>query len=412
MQSQIQIRHDFFSRFPWIHGLLLFFIIFLQPFKELHVLYDSLLFLALAFTVIMMLQKKFIWPSGSFLFIWGAYTLSIILSSIFSIDPGESLDGIRSEYLKQMIVFAVILGAISSWQAKRKAVIYAFLFSGIVMSTIGFFPYFFGLLSTRDSLNRLLSFSGSYTRLAYFYVLYVPVLILLLPRASGKKSIALHILIFLSLAATFFSKTRGGWICVPFTLVLASILARKWKILCIIIALLVLVTSVLFISSPSLRARAWSFREMKDWSGSFGHRKRLWQSAWGSIKDHPVIGAGYGKYIFRQIGKLYPVPAMEEARSDTHNTFIEILVQRGVLGLLTTFLLYLYFLKQAWRGAKKGSPWGKSYFAFFVAVSAGFCIFSLVDNIYVKETGRYLWQIAALGWSDVSSDIPVEGKTL
>ena len=103
---------------------------------------------------------------------------------------------------------------------------------------------------------------------------------------------------------------------------------------------------------------------------------------------------------------------MEEAESDTHNTFIEILVQRGVLGMLTTFLIYLYFLKQAWRGAKKGSPWGKSYFVFFVAVSAGFFIFSLVDNIYVKETGRYLWQIAALGCQDTPSDNPVDDQSV
>ena len=405
MQSRINNSHTLSSYFPFVQALLLFLIVFLQPFMKLHVLYDSLLILALAFTAIMMIKKMFLWPSGNFLFIWAAYTLSVILSTIFSIDPRESLkDGMVSEYMKQMIVTALILASASSWPIKRKAVLWAFFLSGLAMSTIGFFPYFFGLFSTGDSHNRLLSFSGSYTRLAYFYVFYVPFLLLLLPRASRKEDTALYILLLLSLAATFFSKTRSGWICVPLTMIAACLLARKWKILGIIIAIFILATAVLFVTSSDLRARALSFSEVKDWSGSFGQRKPLWQSAWSSIKDHPAIGAGYGKYIFRKISKQYPVPNAEEARSDTHNSFLEILVQRGILGLLTTFLVYVYFLKQAWRGAKRGSAWGKSYFAFFVAVSAGLALFSLVDNIYVKETGRYLWQIAAFGWFDASSD--------
>jgi O-antigen ligase len=389
-------------RFPFttenIQIFLLFFIVLIQPYKELHSIYDVLLSLALVYSVVMIVKKKYPLLPRIFLYLFGAYTISILISTIFSIDFKHSIKGLKSEYLKQLIVFIIIIIPAAPAKRRLKTVVLAFFLSGFIMSTVGFVPYIFGKLSTDDIFNRLVSFSGSYTRLAYFYTLYIPFLALLIPiEKKSEKKIALYLLILISLTATFFTKTRAGWLCVPMATLLVFIVSKNWKNLAILLFIIIISSGSLFLFSPRLRWRAKSFIEMKDWSGSFGDRKLLWKSAGKSIKENPFIGAGYGKYIFRKIFEKHPVEGIE-SKSDTHNTFIEIMVQRGILGVITTLLLYLFFLKKAWMLNKNSGKYGKLYFAFFASITIAFIFFSMVDNIYVKETGRYLWQLAALGF--------------
>jgi O-antigen ligase len=352
------------------------------------------LFIALLYVIFAILKGKSLIPRGFFI-PWILYTLSILISTLISIDLKESLDGMRSEYLKQMIVFGFLMIPAAAWTTKRLTVLSAFLLSGLVMCTIGFFPYFIGFMQTGD--HRLVSLSGSYTRIAYFYVMYVPFLILLYPDKKSRASFFLSGLLLLSLASVFVTRTRGAWVTVPLVMVMICILTRKWRTLITILLILFLVMGTFFVFSPTLRKRAGDFSEIMDISGSFGERINLWKSAQETIKDYPVFGRGYGKYIFVKIYKEHPQEGVE-SRSDTHNTVLEILIQRGVLGLISTFFIYLYFLKRAW-GIRR-SPWGRLYFAYFVSISVAFALFSLVDNIYVKETGRYLWQLAALGFSE------------
>jgi len=372
---------------------LLFMIMLLQPFKSLHGFYDGLLIISLVIIGISIYTKQFKLPSKTFLILLGIYTFSILISTIISVDIKESLDGIRSELLKQLIVFIIILVPMASAVQKRNGVLWGFMLSGVIMNTIGLFPYFLGCLASKD--NRLVSFSESYTRLAYFYVYLVPFLVLLIPREKKWKTASVYILLILSLLATLLTKTRGGWICIPLAAFIACLITLRWKELLSLILIILIGGVLIFSISPSLRSRASDFQEVKDWSGSFGLRKGTWQSATNTIKKRPIFGAGYGKYIFRKVYELNPVEG-SEPYCDTHNTYLEILTQRGVFGFFVTLALYLYFLKITFFVSQTHSEWGSALFAYFIAISVAFAIFSLVDNIYVKETGRYLWQMAAL----------------
>lgn len=354
------------------------------------------MFLTIAFIIIMALKRKIQPLPTVFWFILGLYTLSILISTILSVNIHESIDGIRSEYLKQMAVFGLLLVTAATFLEKRNVLLWGFFISGVAMNTIGFFPYFFGTFSTKD--HRFLSLSGSYTRLTYFYVFYVPLLILLLPGRKRKATIAIYLLIILSLLGTIFTQTRGGWICVPLALISICVLSKNWRTLAIIAAIITLGSTLVYIVSPSIRKRIADFREIVDETGSLGMRKEYRKSALNAFAKNPIFGAGYGKYIFEKIYDKYKAtPSYTELpRSDSHNTYLEILAQRGIFGFLSTLLLYLYFLEQALILRKTGGDWGKHLFAYFISVSIAFAVFGLVDNIYVKESGRYLWQVAAL----------------
>ncbi len=376
---------------------LLFAIMLLQPFRALHGIYDSFLFVAMIFVIVMTIKKRLPPLPRPFIYILGFYTASILLSTLLSIDHKQSIRDIRSEYVKQLIVFGLVITMVAKPEGKTLAILAAFFLSGLIMCTGGFFPFLhWGSYSTLD--HRLVSLAKSYTRLGHFYIFYVPFLVLLL---RGKhpmmQKIGIYVILLLSLAATLCTKTRAAWVTVPLAAVIVFLIMRMWRHLIAFLLIIAVALCLLYFMSPSVQTRMKDFKQLTDWSGSFGQRIGIWKSATRTISEHPLFGVGYGKYIFKKAYHLNPV---EGSRSyvDVHNTYLEILLERGVVGFLTTLVLYLYFLRRARLMAKGSAPVGRAYFAYFVAISFAFGIFSLTGNIYLKESGRYLWELAALGW--------------
>jgi len=356
---------------------------------------------ALIFITVMAWRKRFPPIPRVFLYILGFYTASIVISTLLSIDRKESLDQIRSEFVKQLIVFGLVVVMAAQGEHKRRTILLAFFLSGLIMSTVGFFPFLlWDSYSTPDNFitgRRLISFSGSYTRLGHFYVLYAPFLILLARGRPIVQQIALYVILSLGMGATLCTLTRAAWICVPMAVIVACVLMKMWRHLVAFLLIIGTMFCMLYILSPSMKSRVSDFRELMDWSGSFGQRTAIWESAGGIIAQHPIFGVGYGKYIFRQAYDLNPVNGADRL-CDVHNTYLQILLERGIVGFIATLVLYLYFFRQASLLAKGGDDWGRAYFAYFVAISCAFGLFSITGNIYLKEAGRYLWQLAALGW--------------
>lgn len=375
--------------------LLLFAIIFLQPLRLAYGLYNGLLGLAMLYIIVMVIRKRFIIIPKMLVILFLLYTASIIISTILSIDREESLDQIRSEYLKHLIVFCLIVVHGADVKERIHAILAAFLFSGIVMSTIGLFPYLLDMGLADEKSGRLVSLAESYTRLGYFYVLFVPLLVLLMSKAGWKVNIPLSVILILSLLSTYLSMTRAAWICVPLAGAAALSVIRKWKPLLVFAVIFVIITGIMLLTVPSARERVADFKEIATGSGSFGERLDTWNSACRTIADHPVFGVGYGKYIFEKAYELNPVEG-SRPYCDVHNNYLEILLERGVVGFITTFALYAWFLIRAFRLYRHGNAWGKYYFAYFAAVSIAFALFSMTGVVYLKETGRYFWQIGAL----------------
>lgn len=394
-------RWSFLISAEAIQLFLLFSIVLLQPFKALHGFYDSLLILALIFIIVMAWRKRFLPIPRGLLYLLGFYAASIVVSTLLSIDRKESLDNIRSEFVKQLIVFGLLVVMAAQGVQKWRIVVLAFFLSGLIMCTVGFFPFLlWGTFSTPDNFvtgRRLVSFAESYTRLGYFYVLYAPFLVLLARGKPMAHQIIIYAILSLSMGATLCTLTRAAWICVPLAVIVACVVMKMWRHLVVFLLVIGAALPLLYIVSPSMQSRVRDFSELMDWSGSFGQRVAIWECAGRIIGEHPIFGIGYGKYIFRKAYYLNPVEGAE-ALCDVHNTYLEILVERGIVGFITTLLLYAYFFRRAMLLSKNGDVWGRAYFAYFVAISCAFGLFSLTGNVYLKETGRYLWQLAALSW--------------
>ncbi|MBN1903129.1 O-antigen ligase family protein [Candidatus Sumerlaeota bacterium] len=382
-----------------LHLALLFLIVLFQPFRPMYGIYNALLFPALFFIIATLIRKRSFFLPNTLICFLTLYIISILISTIISIDIETSSEDIRSEFLKQMIVFFLVILPVASPGDKIKSMLGAFFISGLIMCTIGFFPFLlWGAFSTKD--HRLVSFAESYTRLGYFYVLYAPFLVFMEKWKPAERLAGILILLVLSLASTFLTLTRAAWISAPLAALVFAILAKKWRFLLVFVLIMTLMFLGLYISFSYVRDRVGDFREVVDWSGSFGQRTDyIWKSASRTVRDYPVFGVGYGKYIFEKAYYLNPVEGYpqkgEDVHCDAHNAFLEILLERGVFGILTTLLLYGYFLVRAIRLSRKSEE-GALYLAFFVSVSIAFALFSVTGNVYLKETGRYLWQLAGI----------------
>lgn len=84
-------------------------------------------------------------------------------------------------------------------------------------------------------------------------------------------------------------------------------------------------------------------------------RLNIWRSAWGVIKDHPVIGVGTGNASV-ELKKEFVKRGYSEGFYDdlnAHNQFLEILLENGIIGLLIFLWILAYMVFMAVSGQNK-----------------------------------------------------------
>jgi O-antigen ligase len=93
-------------------------------------------------------------------------------------------------------------------------------------------------------------------------------------------------------------------------------------------------------------------------SGGGTGRTDLWAVAWRIFRDHPLIGIGAGN--FPVVEPTYAVQNLNITRIDfvvdvphvTHNTYLQVVTDTGLIGGLAFLLIVLAALGGAWRAAR------------------------------------------------------------
>jgi O-antigen ligase len=116
-------------------------------------------------------------------------------------------------------------------------------------------------------------------------------------------------------------------------------------------------------------------------------RQAFWQTAWDLFLEEPIAGNGVDSFI-----------RMNPAKMDTHNLYMRVLTEQGVIGIallawLWTSVLRLAF--QVWRGAP--DPWDRQFgFALLVA-TVGLMVSNIFGDrfTYTQLIGQY-WTLVGL----------------
>jgi O-antigen ligase len=157
------------------------------------------------------------------------------------------------------------------------------------------------------------------------------------------------------------SESRGGMLAALVALVAGVVLLRQGRVYLIVLTLALVGAGTAWMTvHPDALKRVTT----TDAGGS--GRQDFWTVAWRETKDHPITGVGLQNYqvlapnYTRQPGVLRRVRKVAEVGEQVHNTYLQVLVSGGVVGLSLFLLLIFACLRAMWRACRtfeaRGDP--------------------------------------------------------
>lgn len=218
------------------------------------------------------------------------------------------------------------------------------------------------------------------------------VFLLALYAYEKRKTLKLALLAIngFSLYCLIYSFSRGAYLAVALS-VLFLALFKERKLL--IVLLMVVIGWQVFLPTAAKERIAMTYQEGVGLDNSARERVAIWEDAWALFSQHPVFGIGLETYEY-----LRRVQADSHGYfGDTHDYYLKILVETGLLG----FGLFLWLLgaiyRQGWRLFRSAEdPFLKSLGLGF----ASMMVCAIVLNIFgdrwsYLQVDGYLWALLA-----------------
>jgi putative inorganic carbon (HCO3(-)) transporter len=149
--------------------------------------------------------------------------------------------------------------------------------------------------------------------------------------------LALWGIAFTSLYCLLLTFSRAGYLgLMAGLLVLGVVKARKWLVLLV----LILVTWQSFVPVAVTQRVLMTYQPGQELDSSSEERITIWQDALQVFHEDPVFGTGFDTYQF--MGRVGPY-------RDTHNYYVKVLLETGVVGLAVFLSLLAAAGKISWR---------------------------------------------------------------
>lgn len=349
-------------------------------------------------------SKKFEWrKDGVGLLILSMLAIDLI-ASVLSFAAGKSLQ-IWAVYFAFMIFYFVIINTVKT-RAQFFNLLTVFALSGLLVCLYGVAQYVFGWNVKQawideemfeDIKMRIYSTLENPNVLGEYILLVLPVCISL---AWTKKNI-LSKIIYAAMAvvcgaALILTFSRGCWIGVMFSAAIFITFAagKLWGLA------LIALPVIPMILPQSIINRFLSIGDMKDSSTSY--RVYIWMGTLLMLKDFWLSGIGLGTEAFTQVYPFYSYSSIVAPHS--HNMFLQIWVESGIIGLAAFFLLMFFFVKKLISGYQKEGKYGEMSVTLTAIGAAviGFLVQGMFDNcFYNYRVFMVFWTVIALGVAGV-----------
>jgi O-antigen ligase len=197
------------------------------------------------------------------------------------------------------------------------------------------------------------------------------------------------------LAATY---TRGAWL--GFAAGMGTLLPMTRRGRWLLVVGLAIVGLVVFAGSETLRQRLLTMADPDD--PTLRERIFMWRSGLTMWKEHPWLGIGPGG-VKREYARYALPEALKKRTGHVHNTPLQILVERGVLGLAAWLAIWAAFYAQAVRLLRRlpsGAQLERALVVGSLAAVTGFLIGGLSEyNFGDSEVVLVAWAIMALPYA-------------
>ncbi|MBU0628103.1 MAG: O-antigen ligase family protein [Nanoarchaeota archaeon] len=350
----------------------------------------------MSFAVLCLLPLFFMIDISAFL---GSYSRLIMLIGLFFMITNIIKTKRRLEITLWVVVISVFVGSLI----------------GVVQSLTG---YYLGYVSAEISYiygAREIGGLFSPNTFALAIAASLPILIYFLLNNSSKgrsllaRRIALFVILFINVAAIFFSKSRSGFIGICIVAFLALFGYRGWlyqhKRLTSLMVLSIILVFLLFVPASYIN-RVLSLKQLANFrnpdsidESSLRMRVRLQEVDLKIFLEHPMLGVGLGN--FGHYAVEYNMGA-----SHAHNSYLTVAVETGIFGLL----LFLLFLLNSFNYLRMMNNKNKNLSGIRIALKISLiiiCISLLYDFTFLFF---YLWVFSALILSLKNIETPLKNK--
>jgi O-antigen ligase len=326
----------------------------------------------LVFFFLVISVREYIVDVGNFLYFLNRYSPFLLFVIIIGVFKNRVLIQIRN--ILGAFVYGMILNLIVNFA-------YA-VYRGIIIHQSGINFWFF----TYDFFAEPFSIQPIY--LAFFYVFSI--FILIYDSSYIKKKSLYFSIIFFLILGVFLLAARNAIACLIILTPLFLFFERKvsFKTICIL-GFSLIVAFIIAIQNPVVKNRIFKVTEEGNVYSGSSLRKKIWTSAIEVSKENLFFGLGEKESMLK-LQEQYRLKEMSvplKERYHSHNTYLQILIQYGLLGLISLLILFLaplrkfylsrHFLALAWivlfmiasiTEAFFMRQWGIFSFAFFTSI--------------------------------------------
>lgn len=315
-------------------------------------------------------------------------------------------------HLSFILFYFVVVNTIRT-KKQWSALIKSFLLSAFVVALYGIMQNFMGVQGAESWLDedmfegirvRVYSFFNNPNVLGEFLVLSIPLTAAMLWGKMKGTYKALFGFILLSMAlCMIFTWSRGAWLGVFFACALFFIIMDKRWVFLGVLALLLLPLLMVLSGNTTILERLLSVGNTADTSTAY--RVSIWQASVQMIRDFWVSGIGIGSEAYKSVYPVYSMAGADFALH-SHNLYLQVWVEMGIIGIVTLFSMVLMFVKQVFSDAVIGTHRTDSHAKLVIALGAGvvgFLLQGLTDYVwYNNKILMIFWIFLALGISGVN----------
>jgi O-antigen ligase len=293
-------------------------------------------------------------------------------------------------FLLDVLLFPIVFGAI---RRREHAVwiIGAFVLGAVVSALIGL------LQSSGARLAGGIGDSDGEAALLVAAMTLDAGLIATLPRGSALRSIAIVGALIMGVGLID-TGSRGGLVALGVVLVAAVLLGGRWRgrAAGVVLLIAVLAPFYLFALAPSAAVQHLS-------SSSSTGRTDLWKVGLKMWEANPLGGVGSGNFAVAAVhyvqtaGPLSRADLIVDVPHAAHNTYLEIIDELGVPGLVAFLTIALASIASALRAARLYERAGDTRFELLSRSLALAVIALLTSDIFItNEYEHLLWLLLAL----------------
>jgi len=270
------------------------------------------------------------------------FLIAAILSTAFS----QNLYHSQKIFLNRYLIYIIFawLGCLITKSKKNLNILIGAVILGSIVTGLG------GILDyQRFKPERLYTTFGININLSFYLIMVIPLNFMVLFFIKNKflKAGAL-VATLLLLPCFIWNASRSAWVAGVFS-VLFIIFIKERRLALILVVILIIANLFLPQSNKDRVAEIVG-------TGVLADRPAIMESAFKIFKDYPVLGAGPGMYE-KLFSQYYVAPKKYQGFTylHAHSTYLEVMAEMGIIGLLAFLGIFTVFLINAFKTIKTTS---------------------------------------------------------